>query len=364
MKTPAKNQTISVTQFFFFIVQTQIGVGFISLPFMVHSAGAMSDGWISVLIIGLVVQVLIFIYWHLSTRFEQSFDGILLNVYGKWIGKFLMIGYAFYFLLVCYQILNQYSYIVNIWAFPKTPDGLIIGLLSLAVWYLVIENLRVVARFQALISLFVFYLIILPVPSLGNLDIRYVMPVGSNGFINIIKGMSGGFIAFRGFELIMFLSSYVEGSKKQKLMAATASNITVTFLYTYLTFIVMVFFSPDEIKLVPQPVFYILKAFTFAIVERIDILFLTIWIVLVSGSLASYIYFASTSTASVMNSEQHRKIVPVLLIISASFSLVPENIITMTEINEIINLVALFFILVVPLVTYLLSFVLKRQGKR
>lgn len=53
------------TQLLFFIIQTQIGVGILSLPYSVFQR-AKQDGWMSILLAGLVVQLLILLFWMLA----------------------------------------------------------------------------------------------------------------------------------------------------------------------------------------------------------------------------------------------------------------------------------------------------------
>src|SRR5699024_11306607 len=56
---------------FFLVLQTQIGVGVLSLAFNVFNT-AEQDGWISTLIAGLAIQVAIIIIWMMARRFPSS----------------------------------------------------------------------------------------------------------------------------------------------------------------------------------------------------------------------------------------------------------------------------------------------------
>ncbi|ADU29345.1 GerAB/ArcD/ProY family transporter [Evansella cellulosilytica] len=359
---PQNKQTISPTQFLFFIIQTQIGISYISLPFHVHQSGAKSDGWLSVLLTGIAIQFVLFLYWFLSKRFPTlSFYDILPAVFGKLIGKLLSFAFILYFLLVGSIIYMQYNYIIEIWAFPRTPLWVFALLLSILALYIVRERLRVIGRFQTIVSFLLFILIFISLPGYENTDIRFVLPIGENGLGNIIAGVKDGMLSFWGFECILFLYPFVEGSRRQKILAATSSNIFVTLYYTYFTFLTFIFFSPEEIPLVPQPLLYILKAFTFPVFERIDILFLSTWIVFVSSSLVSYMYLCSIGVASVLSLKHHKKAVPYVVGCSAVLSLLPLNSLSIENYTKVIDQTAFVFAIIIPIVTLLATLVFKKQ---
>lgn len=359
---PQNKQTISPAQFLFFIIQTQIGISYISLPYHVHLSGAKSDGWISVLLIGMAIQFVLFLYWFLSKRFPTlTLYDILPNAYGKLIGKILSFAFAIYFFLVGSIIYMHYNYIIELWAFPKTPLWVFALLLSILALYIVREKIRVIGRFQTLVTYLLLILIFISLPGYENTDIRFILPIGGNGLNNILAGVKDGMLSFWGFECILFLYPFVEGSHGQKFIAATTSNVIVTLYYTYFTFLTFIFFSPEEMPLVPQPILYILKAFTFPVFERVDILFLSTWIVFVTSSLVSYMYLSSIGVASVLSLKHHKKVVPYVIGGSALLSLLPLNSLSIENYTKMIDYAAVAFAIGIPIVTLLVALVFNKK---
>lgn len=83
-----KNSTITQGQLTFFIFQTQIGVGLLSLPFAVAKI-AHGDGWISTLLIGFFIQLCIFLIWALNRRFPTlSLYEFMPQIIGKPVAFF------------------------------------------------------------------------------------------------------------------------------------------------------------------------------------------------------------------------------------------------------------------------------------
>jgi hypothetical protein len=66
-----KNDTITPLQSGLLIVQSQVGVGILSLPFSVHAA-AKQDAWISTLLAGFIVNGFIWLLILLARRFPNQ----------------------------------------------------------------------------------------------------------------------------------------------------------------------------------------------------------------------------------------------------------------------------------------------------
>lgn len=71
----------------FLLIQSQIGV-VLSLPHAVQES-AKGDGWISTLIAGLAVQVMLIVYWQLLKRFPTL---MYTEITKKLVGRFLEIS--------------------------------------------------------------------------------------------------------------------------------------------------------------------------------------------------------------------------------------------------------------------------------
>ena len=99
------NETkISRRQFFFMIIQTQIGVGILSMPYDLHKV-AKQDGWMSLLLGGLLLQIVLVVLWLIARSYpELNFFQIIEKAFTKWIGKFISLAFIFYFILIAVLI--------------------------------------------------------------------------------------------------------------------------------------------------------------------------------------------------------------------------------------------------------------------
>jgi spore germination protein (amino acid permease) len=355
-------QSISPRQFMIFILQTQIGAGFISLPYSVHTSERSSDGWITVLLIGIIIQILITLYSLLVKRFPSlTFFEIMTAVFGKFMGKAISAAYILFFLLIAAQILLVYCSVLEVWVFPQTPNWVIVSSMSLVALYLVKEKLQIISRYHTVICYVLIILPVLSLPAYANVDFRYLLPIGGSGVYTILSKIPDGFLSFIGFEVMLFLYPFVKGTNKQKYLAATYSNIFYTGYTTYFSLLTYIFFSPEELMLVPQPVLYILKAFTFPVFERVDILFLSTWTVLISSSLVSYAYLTSLGIKQTFGLRHHKTAAPFVLALCTLIALYPRNNLTVEKfLGQVTNL-SLAFTIAVPALVFLFVLLFKKQ---
>ncbi len=360
-----KSESITKYQLLFMILQTQIGVGVLGLPYSVHKVSK-SDGWISVIIAGLVVQLMIFIIWSLVRKYPgETIYGIAEQITGKFFGKFIGAIYILYAIVISTLILVLFQDILKLWVLPNTPKWVIMFLMVFASLYLVKERVRVIARFYLFVTSMIPFLIILTFISFPEVaEYRYLFPIGQAGAMKILLGAHSVLISMLGFEMLLLLSKYVDASDRSIFKFVSIANGTTTAIYIFLTMISYVVFSPKEIEIVPQPVLYMLKAITFKIVERIDLLFLSIWIVIVTTSLMSYLLFASKGLAHFLKKEEHKKAAYVLAIPVYLLALIPQDKFQVEQISTYIGYASYLFIAILPIVLWMLSSITSRNSKR
>ncbi|OAH57789.1 hypothetical protein AWH48_01860 [Domibacillus aminovorans] len=358
MKSPA---TISPVQLFFVLLQTQIGIGLLSLPYTVQE-DAGKDGWIAVLLAGLFVQGGIALMCLLSSRFPglTLYDFAPLLV-GRIIGTVLTMMYTlFFFAITCYE-LSMFLAISSNWAFPRTPH-VVFAVLSVAVSvYLVRENVRVMARFHALASFLLVSVLFVFLPLIPHFEIQYLLPVASNGVEAIMKGSGKIVTTFVGFELLLYLYPFTEGSKMAKWKAAAGASAVATIVYAFLAIVASAVFSPKEIKIVPEPVLYVLKEVELIVIERIDLLFLTIWAVFVLTTIMSYLYVASTGLTHLLKAKEHRKSLCVLAVLVIPIAIANENREELMEIGGKLNNVSTIFLFFIPIVLLMVALIRKKR---
>ncbi|WP_221568982.1 GerAB/ArcD/ProY family transporter [Alkalihalobacillus sp. TS-13] len=348
---------ITKYQLMFMIIQTQIGVGVIGLPYAVHQKAG-SDGWISVLIAGCVIQLLILCYWLLLRRYPgETIFTISERMLGKFAGILVGISYTVFGVLISTLVLVLYQDIISLWVLPSTPRWVIIMIMIGTCLYLAKENMKIIARFFMFVTALIPILIILVLVSFPHhTEIRYLFPIGHNGMNNIISGANSVIFSIIGIEMLFFLSMYTEGSYRDILKFSSLANLFTTIFYTFLVIACSIVFAPKEILIIPQPVLYMLKSISFKLVERIDLLFFSVWIVIVATSLISYLLLASKGSAHLFSIKQHKKPLYFIAFIVFVCALIPETQFDIMKLNSFIGDISYFFIVGLPLFLLIVSF--------
>ncbi|WP_175991373.1 GerAB/ArcD/ProY family transporter [Bacillus sp. Marseille-Q1617] len=367
MKKQTKLTSVQLT---FFIIQTQIGVGILGLPFNVFSVSK-GDAWISVLIAGGMVQVIITLLWLLGRRFPSKsiFEYSKLLV-GNVAGVLINIGYLIYGILVTSLVMMYATAIIKLWALNLTPEWVVMLLLLLPGIYLGKEKVMEISNVYVVVSGLIFLLIIVSIVVLFiyPVDWRYLFPIAASGGVTMLKGAKEAYFSMLGFELLLILYPYFKhNGSPAVLKSVSIANLFVTVVYTFLTISSLVTFSPEELKIVPQPVLYYVKSLYFQVIERIDLLFASLWIVNVITSLTSYLFLCTENCSYLFR--RFKKLKRVHCTVFWGFfayiiALLPGKPEEMDIFNTWVLNIAYVFVLAIPILFLGISFIFKKkEGK-
>ncbi|WP_243291713.1 GerAB/ArcD/ProY family transporter [Bacillus sp. FJAT-47783] len=352
--------SITSAQLFFIIVSTQIGVGILSLPYDVHQV-AKSDSWISIIIAGVAVQLIYVLMYFLCKRFP------LFNLYefspqivGKWLGRGINILYIIYFILTCSLIIDLWSVTLKTWVYFETPQWVFLLMGSIIVIYFSSQTIQVIARFQMFVSVFLIVLVVLVIFSFEYVDFRYIFPVGQSGIKNILLGSDKSIIAMVGLEVLLFVFPLVEADRKSIFKTVTFANLFVTSYYLFTVVVSLLTFSPEELNIIPEPVLFMLKAINLTVVERIDLLFLSIWIVSVATTLTTYGYLGAKGLEYFFR-KPHQQMIPYITVLIFIVSLIPRNQEMLDQFSKLIGFLGYGFIAGIPLLLFIIAFIFKKR---
>ncbi|PGV98359.1 hypothetical protein COD86_05290 [Bacillus cereus] len=354
---------LSGLQFFFFITQTQIGITVLSLPYAVFQH-ARTDSWLTVILAGICVQGCILIIWFLAKRFpKDTIFEITKIIFGIRLGRLFTISYIIYFIFTISTILSLFSNIIQLWLLPHTPNWIPKLLLLCIGIYVAKDNIKIIARFLVLTSIFLFFFLFIAMYALKDANFFYVLPIGKQGIDSILKGVHEGFLSFLGFEIFMILFPHIQTNSTTKLRIAFAANMFTTFFYTVLTLICLVFFSPKEMEIIPQPILYLIKSFEFKIVERPDILFTSTWIILISSTIMAYLYGASRGLQGIYGKYKRKTFVYGVAILSFIITLIFNTPAEANILSHIVSKMGFIFSLGLPLCLLIFSLLLKKTNR-
>lgn len=353
-------------QLLFLLIQTQIGVGILSLPFDLLQK-ANTDGWISLIIAAILIQVILMMYLYM---FKLN-DG--LNIYdigqkylGRIISFILKVGYFIYFTSTCVIILIIFTNFMDVWFFPFTPRWVIVITFTFVCVYLVRESIITIARFYVLTSIVFLFFIVTTILAYTNVHLLYLLPIGQAGIKKILMGSYDSLLAFLGFEILLIVHPFIQQVSNKKvsttLKTVSLAHVFILLLYLFVTLTSFTFFSPDELLLVPFPTLYMLKAFTSAVIDRIDIIFIPLWFIAVMTSFMSYLYLASFTLAKCFRNKGHKNFVPIIGGLIFFLSFIPKNNLLITKLVSGFGKISVFFVVVIPFILFGCSLIWRNRS--
>ncbi|MGM0840329.1 MAG: GerAB/ArcD/ProY family transporter [Bacillota bacterium] len=359
------SQTISLTngQIFFLMIQTQVGFGILTLPNTLQSTSK-GDGWMSVLLAGAVIQLFLVMIWLLMRRFPRFiYSEITTFLLGKTVGTFINTIMYLYFILAATFILLQFASIIKEHLLLSTPFWVIGLLMMLTCTYLAISDIRIIARFFALISVLIlfkfgisFFSFLLPV------DLHHILPLGSSGVKQIALGGKDCLLTVLGFELILFL--YPLASKKGTtfLKVITWANVFVTGLTAYFVILCIMIFSQPALEEIKYPVIYFLRPLQFQMIDRLDLLFLSIWIVPLGISIVTYIYMGS-KILPFFRAKSYKLVLMNSTLIFVLFTIAKKDLDSQKLYSSFVEYLSYAVVFAIPCILLLISYLFKKSGK-
>lgn len=359
----ANQLSITKFQLFFLMIQTQIGIGVLSLPNVVQKI-AKGDGWISTIIAGVAVQFILFIYWLLVKRFpNDSYPEIAEKILGRFLGKGITLFIYLYFILIGSLATTLFLNLIHLWLLPLTPTWVLAILIMAASIYLAISDLRMIARFFVLASSLFLLLLFLSILSLFiPKDITYIMPIGSSGIKNILIGSHNSLISMLGFEIFLFSFPFILEKQKGVLKTISMANLFVTGFYTYFMIICLITFSPEQLHQIRMPLLYLFRGLSYKMIDRVDFIFLSIWIVPMTTSIIGYLFLTSKSFSREKKSYERAVILNGVLIFSIAI-FIPHNDELIALLSKYVSYLSYVVVFVIPLFLLLMSYLLKKHER-
>ncbi len=290
---------VSGSLLYMMILQTQVGVIVFSLPLLLYQQVGI-DSWIPLMLGGLITQLGVLILFRLHRRFPRhSLPEMLELVLGRWAGKAAALLYTAYFTAVGSVIVSGWISITQNWVYPRTPDWIFKLLLAGATAYLLRGSLGAMLRFYPFAFAAIPILILLILATYPEADMYRLLPIGLSPPAAWLQAALLPVNALLGFELMLFLLRHSSGDRAQMLRSASWAIWSTVLLYVFVTVSCLLFFGDEELTLVSHPVLYQLKSVTLVIVERTDVIILSLWVLFVITSFTSYMYMASHSLRQV-----------------------------------------------------------------
>ncbi|MFC4770296.1 GerAB/ArcD/ProY family transporter [Effusibacillus consociatus] len=348
---------ISPIQLLVLLVSMMMGVGILTLPRGVTDAVGTPDGWIAVILAGLLTTIPVAAIGKLSAVFpRQHFLHYSQEIAGKHLGWLLGFLYSCYFIMFLAFEVRVLGEVVRQYLMDKTPKEVLIVMAFFSSVYLVTGGLGSVVRInQLFLPIMVVVILTVFLLSVQNFEMKNVQPILSKGFSPLAKGIPQATLSYLGFDILLVFSAYLEKPEKAVLMGIMAVAI-VCVIYTVNVFLGIGTFGAETLVTLIWPTLEMVKGIEIpgGFVERLESLFLTIWIMAIFTTLSIMHFLASLILGQLFNRDQRwfsYAILPVSYIVTMS----PKGLIDVFAFGAFLSNIGIFFAGAVPILLLLIA---------
>ncbi|MGG1442091.1 spore gernimation protein [Brevibacillus laterosporus] len=311
--------SISFMQYTLLIHGIQVATSVLSLPRQLAEI-ASTDGWIALVLSWLVNLVFSIIMVAVMRQYpEDNFFKLLERLFGKAISKFIIGLVALHFAFSAWSTFISTMLYTRAWFLTMTPIPFILLLVVIPAYITARKHILAIARYCEIVFFLTIWMVPVLLIPLREGYLIHLLPVIKDGWGPILQAMPTTTKAYLGFEILFIIYPYLR-RKDLAVHGIVLGNTLTMLIYVFSTLVCFIFFSPDEIFDYNQPVLNLLKLIEFRFLERFDIIFLAMYLFVISTSLIPFIYGASVSGASLFGTKSHGPYVLVICISTILFA--------------------------------------------
>jgi len=359
---------ITVIQAVVIQISTMIGVGILSFPRIAVDAGGTGAPFVTLM--GMVVAFFgLLLITILGTRFpEQSVIRYSEVIAGKFLGRVGSLLIISYFLVITGLNARLFSEVVNVAILKSTPIEMIVLILLLLAAISARNDIKTFAYIH------LFYLPFIPLPgllifttALKNADWINLQPLWGNQISGM--GMLTGILSIAALCQGSFVFTMVIPSMRrpQKAMQASIWGMSITAIaYIIVVAIVVAVFGPEETMQLLWPTFELARNTFFPanVLERMDVLFLIGWLIVVYTTLYSNYFLTVRGASELFRLRDDRMLTLFGFPFAFWIAMLPQNVSQLYQILGFVGISGFTITIIYPLILLVVAVIRKKKGRR
>lgn len=332
----AKKYGLSDFQWMAVVVSTILGTGIMSLP---RTVGVLAgrDGWLSIVIGGLLTGLAATFVWFLCRRFPtRILPEYSILILGKPLGILVSLIYAAYALSLGATALRIFAELGKTWSMIWTPMPVfLIGVLLPVVYIsrlgaVSLGRLMEIVMYLTGLALLLF---LLPVREFDLLNLR---PVGAEGWRAIVSAVPESSFAYLGFEVMVIFFPFI--INRHKVLRVTYLALAVvTMLYAGNLILIYGVMGIEHSVNQVWPLINYLRIGALPIVQRVDNLVLFVWTAQVMA-VAAIQYYAGTFTVATLTRHHYHDIWAITLWpLVYGLAIYPDNLVQVFALSDFVG---------------------------
>lgn len=355
---------VTVLQASAITISTIVGVGVLALP--LAAARAADAGAPLVTFLGMVLAFVgLFFMTRLGMRFpNDSYIQYSEVIMGRWLGTIGSLVSILFFAVLCSLVAREFGEVVVTAVLKNTPLEVTVLVMLLLAALSARKNIMSFAYIHLFYSPFILIPALLIVAlSLKSANVINVLPVWGNDPSGIPMGIITLSTVFQGYFIMMMVIPAM--CRPEKAMRASFWAMLVTgLLYTLIVIATVGVFGAEETKTLLWPTLELAKATSLPanVLERLDAVFLAVWVTAVFTSLFSCYYFTIYSISKMLKLADQGMLSFFILPILFVLAMLPQSLLQLNELNAVISKFGLLITIVYPGMLLMISKLRKKRG--
>lgn len=345
---------ITDSQLFSLLICTIVGAGVTTLP-RTAAQQAGPDGWISIIIGGVVIWLITGLIYLLCRRFpNKTLPQFSIKILGRPLGILVTCLYIVYALFLGGNAMRIFVDLAKTWTMLWTPYWAFLLSILVVVVYTTRLGASTLARLSELILIGTIPALLLFLLPLKEFELLNLTPVGGEGINAIVRGVPEAAFAYLGFEiLVIFFPLLI--NRERVFRIYTLALATVTAFYALNALLIYGVLGVEQTTLQVWPLINYLRIGTSPVLERVDNIFLFIWTAQVFGVTVIQYFVATFAFATLTGKSRHDLwallFAPVLYIISRF----PDRLTDVIRVSDIVGIWGTVFLVSITVIMLLVA---------
>lgn len=357
---------ISARQFYVLTFAITVGASILIIP--IGLAGtAREDAWIGATV-SLAINLAMVVLYIMIARLHPGKNIFEIHeaVCGKWLGGFLSLMYLFFFLLIIGAILGDMGFFMSSEVMPDTPIEALQIVFLIAVIVSAHMGIIVLARVGELIFPWVTILFLfLALALVPQIDLNYIKPVLEDGWGPVLKAGYQASLFQENIILMTFLPLVRKPRSGEKAYIwGTLSGGIVLILITLLSILVL---GIEQTENSTFPAYALAKTINLGnILQRVEGLLITIWVLTFFIKLALFYltFLKGLQTVFRLKAPEYLIYPLAVLFLIIAWTTYINTVYVNENIAQVWGKYALVFLLLIPVLLYLVSLLKKALHRR
>lgn len=353
---------ISEREIVFAIPSIIIGIAVLGLPNEIASNTLFADGWITIVVAGMILTVVTLLGTKLAATFPgESFLSYTSKIISKPIAYLFTVIFIFIFIFFSAHVLRATAYITKGYLFTRTPIEVLALALLLVVVYAVSGSRAGLFRLNILfLPIIISVFVIVSLLNIKWMNTSNLLPLFKTDLRGYAKAMVPALNAYTGFSIVLFYTAFIR--KPKKLTRAIVVGMSIPLIFYVIVFFtsIGIFGNAVTSNLLYPTVETARRAeVPGGLFERVDSIFFTIWIMAIFNTLAMTMDIAVMLLHSIFKNLKKITIIFILSPIIFYLCMFPE---TIAQVRAFIQVINIYFVFFATLSILLLYTVAKIRG--